>query len=169
MALPAYVHEQIAQYEARLRLVPVDEAPPPRELREQLRLFPALEEFTSTSTGELTVNPVEVPEGVQRWQAHVRQVADTIRWVDEMIARLEAAPELTRPERDVLAHARAGRAQAFALMQRLNPDQAWFWTEEWQAKEREADADEAAGRTTFHASGEDFLAALDAHLDDADA
>lgn len=27
-------------------------------------------------------------------------------------------------------------------------DQAWFWTERWQAMEREADADIAAGRTT---------------------
>jgi AbrB family looped-hinge helix DNA binding protein len=27
-------------------------------------------------------------------------------------------------------------------------DQAWFWSERWQAMEREADADVAAGRTT---------------------
>ncbi len=27
-------------------------------------------------------------------------------------------------------------------------DQAWFWTNRWQAMEREADADVAAGRTT---------------------
>lgn len=27
-------------------------------------------------------------------------------------------------------------------------DQAWFWEERWQAMEREADADIAAGRTT---------------------
>jgi hypothetical protein len=40
-------------------------------------------------------------------------------------------------------------------------DQAWFWTPEWQAGEREADEDIAAGRTTFFASTEDFLTALD--------
>jgi hypothetical protein len=28
-------------------------------------------------------------------------------------------------------------------------DQAWFWTERWQALEREADADIAEGRTTI--------------------
>lgn len=28
-------------------------------------------------------------------------------------------------------------------------DQAWFWSERWQAMEREADADIAAGRTTI--------------------
>ena len=27
-------------------------------------------------------------------------------------------------------------------------DQAWFWTDRWQAMEREADADVASGRTT---------------------
>lgn len=29
---------------------------------------------------------------------------------------------------------------------RLTDDQAWFWTEEWQARIREAEADLAAGR-----------------------
>lgn len=38
--------------------------------------------------------------------------------------------------------------------------QAWFWTEEWQAGEREADAEEAAGLGTVYNSGEEFLAAL---------
>jgi hypothetical protein len=54
------------------------------------------------------------------------------------------------------------RARAFDLMRQLNPEQAWFWTVEWQAREREADADEAAGRSTFHESPDDFLAAMDA-------
>lgn len=40
-------------------------------------------------------------------------------------------------------------------------DQQWFWTPEWQAKEAEADADLAAGRTTSFDSDEDFLKALD--------
>lgn len=40
-------------------------------------------------------------------------------------------------------------------------DQEWFWTPEWQAGEAEADADIAAGRTTFYASDEEFLASLD--------
>jgi bifunctional DNA-binding transcriptional regulator/antitoxin component of YhaV-PrlF toxin-antitoxin module len=40
-------------------------------------------------------------------------------------------------------------------------DQAWFWTERWQAREREADAHVAAGEVTTHESAEDFLAHLD--------
>lgn len=39
-------------------------------------------------------------------------------------------------------------------------DQAWFWTPEWQAGEREADADEAAGRGETFESGEEFIEAL---------
>ncbi|MCL2788168.1 MAG: AbrB/MazE/SpoVT family DNA-binding domain-containing protein [Micrococcales bacterium] len=40
-------------------------------------------------------------------------------------------------------------------------DQAWFWTPEWQAKEREADEALTSGRTiTFHSVEE-----MDAYLD----
>jgi hypothetical protein len=41
-------------------------------------------------------------------------------------------------------------------------DQAWFWTQEWQQREREVDEHVAAGRVTVHESADDFLA----HLDD---
>jgi AbrB family looped-hinge helix DNA binding protein len=39
--------------------------------------------------------------------------------------------------------------------------QAWFWTPEWQAGEREASADIAAGRTRLTKRVEDFFAELD--------
>jgi hypothetical protein len=42
-------------------------------------------------------------------------------------------------------------------------DQAWFWTPEWQAKEREADEAIARGDTTFFASDEEFMAWLEAN------
>jgi hypothetical protein len=42
-----------------------------------------------------------------------------------------------------------------------DPSQAWFWTPEWQAGEREADADLAAGHTQFFESEDGFFAALD--------
>jgi hypothetical protein len=45
-------------------------------------------------------------------------------------------------------------------------DQAWYWTPEWQAGERAADVDLAAGRSTRFESDEAFLQALEAHLDD---
>ncbi len=40
-------------------------------------------------------------------------------------------------------------------------DQAWFWSKVWQAKEAEAEADRAAGRTTLFSDGDAFLASLD--------
>ena len=44
----------------------------------------------------------------------------------------------------------------------IDATQAWFWTPEWQAGEREADADLAAGRVETFGSGEEFVAALTA-------
>jgi hypothetical protein len=45
-----------------------------------------------------------------------------------------------------------------------DPDQWWFWTDEWQAREREADADREAGRIIRHDSDEAFRDALVARL-----
>jgi AbrB family looped-hinge helix DNA binding protein len=42
----------------------------------------------------------------------------------------------------------------------IDATQAWFWTPGWQAGEREADADQAAGRVEVFGSEEDFTAAL---------
>ena len=50
-----------------------------------------------------------------------------------------------------------------------DPDQWWFWTPEWQQKEREADEDLAAGRTTRYDSDEEFLAALEKRMKPLDA
>ncbi|HMY09671.1 MAG TPA: AbrB/MazE/SpoVT family DNA-binding domain-containing protein [Marmoricola sp.] len=44
-------------------------------------------------------------------------------------------------------------------------DQAWFWTEEWQQRERLVDQYFGEGKVEVHDSGEDFLR----HLDDLDA
>jgi hypothetical protein len=51
----------------------------------------------------------------------------------------------------------------------IDPDQAWFWTPEWQAKEREADADKAAGRVERFESDEAFTAALEERRGSLDA
>jgi hypothetical protein len=40
------------------------------------------------------------------------------------------------------------------------PDQEWFWTPEWIAGEREADAQIAAGQVQTFYSDEEFLAHL---------
>ena len=54
-------------------------------------------------------------------------------------------------------------------MKVIDATQAWFWTPEWQAKEREADEDIAAGRVERFESDEEFLAALEARMKPLDA
>lgn len=51
----------------------------------------------------------------------------------------------------------------------MDPEQAWFWTNEWQRMEREADDDVAAGRVSRYENDADFLAALDARTKPLDA
>ena len=46
-------------------------------------------------------------------------------------------------------------------MKQIDASQAWFWTPEWQAGEREAEGDIAAGRVTRFDSDTEFLAWLE--------
>ena len=43
----------------------------------------------------------------------------------------------------------------------IDASQAWFWSPDWQAGEREASRDIEAGRVAVHATDEDFLGSLD--------
>lgn len=47
-------------------------------------------------------------------------------------------------------------------------DQAWFWKEHWQEREREVDEHVAAGRIAVHESPDDFLQHLDDLSDDGE-
>lgn len=91
--------------------------------------------------------------------------------------------EMTEEEYQVIAEAAQAQGKApdalfrdwvESVRQHLDgeardPDQTWFWTPEWQAKEREADADIAAGRVTYFDSDEAFLDALDERSKHADS
>ncbi|MEW5988386.1 MAG: ribbon-helix-helix domain-containing protein [Chloroflexota bacterium] len=44
--------------------------------------------------------------------------------------------------------------------QSIKPGQEWFWSPGWQAAEREAEADLAAGRIETYDNDADFLASL---------
>jgi hypothetical protein len=52
---------------------------------------------------------------------------------------------------------------------RIDPEQAWFWTHEWQTKEREAEDDRTAGRVTRYDSDDEFLATLEERTKPLDA
>jgi len=47
----------------------------------------------------------------------------------------------------------------------IDVTQAWFWTPDWQAGEREAGADRDAGRMESFSSGDEFLHALQSQAD----
>jgi antitoxin (DNA-binding transcriptional repressor) of toxin-antitoxin stability system len=54
-----------------------------------------------------------------------------------------------------------------AKVHAIDPDQAWFRTPEWQAKEREIDEERAAGSAgQVFDSAEDFLVYLRAVIED---
>jgi hypothetical protein len=52
---------------------------------------------------------------------------------------------------------------------RIDPEQAWFWTHEWQLKEREAEDDRKAGRVARYGSDDEFLATLEERTKPLDA
>ena len=52
---------------------------------------------------------------------------------------------------------------------RIDPEQAWFWTREWQPREHEADEDLTAGQVTRYESDEQFMAAWDERTKPLDA
>lgn len=65
---------------------------------------------------------------------------------------------------EVVSLTRGGRPVAVVVP--IDPDQAWFWTPEWQAGEREVDAETAAGvPPRVFASDEEFLTRLEAGID----
>jgi hypothetical protein len=79
--------------------------------------------------------------------------------------RLDAVP--TAQEDEAAFWARAAR-YGFVRPERIDPDQAWFWTREWIEGEIEAEIAIAEGRMTYHDSDEAFLAALEREDPDAD-
>jgi hypothetical protein len=99
----------------------------------------------------------------------IDRAAHVLRSSDDVIEKINALPEEVAADRDVLlSEAREARRQAFDTMRELNPDQAWFWTEKWQAGEREADRQIAAGETIRFESAEALEAAfaeIDTELD----
>ena len=51
-------------------------------------------------------------------------------------------------------------------MEPIDPDQAWFWTPEWQAKEKQADEEIAAGEHIGFDTIDDLIADLDSESED---
>jgi len=95
----------------------------------------------------------------------IRRVARALSAADTLLATLAAEPVDDADDVDELvAFTQALRRLAFLVLAERNLDQAWFWTPEWQAGERQADEDIRQGRGDVSYSDEEFLAALDADI-----
>jgi hypothetical protein len=100
-------------------------------------------------------------------RAMLLQIGDAIRAVDDVIAHIEEHHLTDQPGgQELLEEARKVRTQWYDRVREYTPEDAWFWTEEWQAGEREVDAQIAAGKGIRFESDEEFLAYLEA-LDEA--
>jgi len=87
-----------------------------------------------------------------------------------MTARIEQRDETTDPTTlDDAAFWKLAASWGFVRPAAIDPDQAWFWTRKWITGEIEASRDIAAGRTTFYASSEEFLASLEELSSELDA
>jgi hypothetical protein len=110
------------------------------------------------------VTPPTADDRSEGWHGASMTRADLHRLVDELSE--EAVARLHRGNAITLA---VVRDEGHLIMHEIDPEQAWFWTPEWRAKEREADEDLTAGRFTRYESDEKFLAALDAQMKPSDA
>ncbi|MBN1812724.1 MAG: hypothetical protein JXA14_12880 [Anaerolineae bacterium] len=61
---------------------------------------------------------------------------------------------LTRRERKV------DRDLVYSEWTEIDPDQMWYWTEQWQVQEREAEDDFRAGRYDEFATMDEFIGSL---------
>ena len=89
-----------------------------------------------------------------------------------MVATVDGEGRLVLPqEAQAAAGIAPGRVATFGVVPTvagvlfrridIDPEQAWFWTPQWQAGEREADRNHAEGRTSVYETSEAFLAALE--------
>ena len=67
---------------------------------------------------------------------------------------------LTAAEKIHVIKLLANELSEAASVAERDPDQAWFWTAEWQAKEREADDDIREGRYDDYDTADDFVNSL---------
>lgn len=95
--------------------------------------------------------------------SHTFQVTD-----DQYDAIADAAKERGLAPED-LFQAWVDAVRSHTASDTVDPEQAWFWTPEWQAKEAEADADLAAGRVVSFERVDDMFAALDEFATEVDA
>lgn len=83
------------------------------------------------------------------------------RGVIALPAELRRRLHLDEPGAQVEVTERADGVLELRAALPVPADQAWFWTEHWQQREREVDEHVAHGRVAVHESAEAFLNHLD--------
>ncbi len=120
----------------------------------------------------------EVLAGGQNCRVQLEPLAKSriIRMYDSPMARItiRAKGQLTLPdeirkaarleEGDLLEAEITADGILLRPQKVIDATQAWFWTPEWQAGEREADVDRGAGRIESFSSGDEFLGALQSQV-----
>lgn len=99
----------------------------------------------------LPASPTEAPA--------IARLGTLIRVVDALLDGL-TREGLANTDEYAIAHAL--RHAAYLYMERLNPEDAWFWTEAWQSGERAVDRQISAGQGRVFETQEEFDAFLDA-------
>jgi hypothetical protein len=108
---------------------------PITEARQQYR---ELNEEFIENIGRRFFSQLPAAMTTEQRQAAIESTAALIRDVDALIARVDLVDGTTQAasEANVVRNRLKGlRAVVFTAMYTLNPEQAWFWTEEWQRKE----------------------------------
>jgi antitoxin MazE len=83
-------------------------------------------------------------------------------------AALRKAARLDRPDSQVEARLREDGVIELIPVITIPADQAWYWTEEWQAGEREVDEEIARGEGIVTDGADEFIASLRASVGDSE-
>lgn len=137
-----------------VRVGPKHQVTIPKEVFERLHLDVGDFLDAAAEGGRIVLTPKRLTEKVP-----VRRLSPS-----EQKMLLRAKAKVERIRRDLL-HAKGltkEEVEVAAKAGLVDPDQKYWWTEEWQKGERAAEADIRAGRVQAFSSKEEFLSGLEA-------
>jgi hypothetical protein len=92
----------------------------------------------------------------------------TVTTTLQSIARRARLASVAQEPLELILSPEESATLADVLTAALEDDQSWYWSEEWQAGERAAEADLVAGRGQVFDTMEGFLQDLGLDLDEVD-
>lgn len=130
--------------------------------------LPQYHSLFSSMGATLTSSAADVLEDVrvadQRRKDLLKRVGKILRDIDAVTHAARETADLTDPEINrMITEFAAMRTPMIGIVRDLAPEEEWYWSEEWQAGEREIEAEKAAGRTNTYQSDDEFAALLTAN------